>query len=118
MVVARTTRTMAKDLLFSADDFALEPTLPPTRLEIPCPGKAHARGEICLICDPETDGRIEVFVTSVERDALHCAAHGLPFDATLARRLVRLGLLAADGAGWSTTAAGLALIATRRNDLH
>jgi hypothetical protein len=108
---------MFKNLLLSIEDCAPETTTTMT-LEIPCPGRAHESCEECLICDADNDGRIEVMVTNAECDALQCATNGLPFDAILASRLVRLGLLMQNGGTWSTTTAGLAFVTSRRFDLN
>jgi hypothetical protein len=58
-----------------------------------CPGIAHRSGGICLVCDADSDGTIEVNLTDADLDALARAAQGLRVDASLALRLRRLGLL-------------------------
>lgn len=67
---------------------------PPARVHrVRCPGLAHGSGGNCLICDPENDGTIEVFLTDADLSTLARAAQGLRIDASLALRLRRLGLL-------------------------
>ncbi len=67
---------------------------PPLRVHrVRCPGIAHTSGGICVVCDPETDGTIEVFLTPADLEALARASQGLRVDASLALRLKRLGLL-------------------------
>lgn len=64
-----------------------------TAVCVACPGIAHERREICLVCDEETDGSIEINMTVADQEALARAAQGLPTNASLALRLARLGLL-------------------------
>lgn len=82
-----------------------------TSLDVRCPGVAHAAGGACPICDVERDGTVEVLLTHVERDAICCAERGRPFDAWLAPRLLKLGLLRRVGARFAPTDVGLALLA-------
>jgi hypothetical protein len=92
-------------------------------LRVRCPGAAHRRlkragdsapsaaDEVCLVCDPEDDGFIEIMLAPVEGEILHRAAQALPIDVTLARRLVKLELLESLGPCHVPTAAGYAAIA-------
>jgi hypothetical protein len=90
-------------------------------LRIDCPGCAHrphANGrrteegaEACLICDPEEDGFIEVVLAPIERKMLERASLGLPVDAGLSRRLLKIALLDAIGACILPTERGRAAIA-------
>jgi hypothetical protein len=92
-------------------------------LRVRCPGLAHRRvrraGDaglsaadvVCLVCDPEDDGFIEIMLATVEGEILHRAAQALPVDAKLARRMVRLELLESVGPCHILTAAGHAAIA-------
>lgn len=84
-----------------------------TSLRVRCPGHAHRTGGDCLICDPENDGFIEILLTEPERDVLVQSARGLPFDAALARRLVRYGLLIETYGIFLPSAEGYSLIADR-----
>lgn len=63
-------------------------------LRVACPGVAHKSGGSCLVCDPETDGTIEVYLTERDVESLRRAGEGLRIDASVALRLRSLGLLA------------------------
>jgi len=79
-------------------------------IRVPCPGRAHARGEPCLICDEDKDGTISVIVTEVELSALAGAAQGRRVDVSLEPRLRALGLLEDVAGCWLPTPRGYALL--------
>lgn len=84
----------------------------PCTLRVPCPGSAHRTGEVCLICDEDSDGTITVVVTEPEIDALGRSAHGYAVDLALLPRLFLLGLLSELGGIVTPTAQGCALLRT------
>jgi hypothetical protein len=99
-----------KTFLQENDDASVLALSQTTAITVRCPGRAHAEGDSCVICDAEHDGTVEVLLTHVERDAMCCVARGRPFDRWLAPRLIKLGLLERVNGKLGATGAGLALV--------
>lgn len=79
-------------------------------LRVACPGVAHKIGGTCLVCDPDTVGTIEVYLTERDVESLRRAANGLRVDASVALRLKSLGLLRDVGGRTVVVGAGRAFI--------
>src|SRR3954452_23457519 len=81
-------------------------------IRVRCPGRAHDRGEACIICDEGAEGSISVVVTDLELVALRAAAQGRLVEPGLTPRLRVLGLLH-EVAGYTVpTEEGFALLGT------
>jgi hypothetical protein len=101
---------MTKSLSRRAHDVTMVALTHTTAIDVRCPGAAHSVGGACVICDADHEGRVEVLLTHVERDALWCAERGRPFDVWLVPRLLKLGLLSRVDGLLAPTDAGRAVL--------